>query len=141
MLSMINIADPREIIVIGMTRVTSAEEGTRLLAIDQDERATSPLDQVIEPGVDRTFAALIAKDNFSAAGALEYRNAAIAIRVVEDDDGMLTGEEVPSSWRDPAIRGRLARHLPASGTPVFRGDPAAPARLIIGSARPGGTKT
>jgi len=77
MLSMINIADPREIIVIGMTRVTSAEEGTRLLAIDQDERATSPLDEVIEPGVDRTFAALIAKDDFSAAGALEYRDAAI----------------------------------------------------------------
>lgn len=25
----------------------------------------------------------------------------IAIRVVEDDDGMLTGEEVPDSWRDP----------------------------------------
>ncbi len=49
MLSMINIADPREVIVIGMTRVTSAEEGTRLLAIDQDERATSPLDEVIEP--------------------------------------------------------------------------------------------
>jgi hypothetical protein len=34
MLSMINIAGSREIIVIGMTRVTSAEEGTRLLAID-----------------------------------------------------------------------------------------------------------
>ena len=77
MLSMINIADPREIIVIDMTRVTSAEEGTRLLAIDQDELATSPLDEVIEPGVDRTFAALIAKDDFSATGALEYRDAAI----------------------------------------------------------------
>jgi hypothetical protein len=25
----------------------------------------------------------------------------IAIRVVEDDDGVLTGEEVPGSWRDP----------------------------------------
>ena len=25
----------------------------------------------------------------------------IAIRVVADDDGMLTGEEVPDSWRDP----------------------------------------
>ncbi len=82
MLSMINIADPREVIVIGMTQVTSAEDGARLLAIDQDERATSPLDEVIEPGVDRTFAALIAKDDFSAADALEYRDAAI--------DGQLT---------------------------------------------------
>jgi len=25
----------------------------------------------------------------------------IAIRVIEDDDGVLTGEEVPDSWRDP----------------------------------------
>jgi len=25
----------------------------------------------------------------------------IQIRVVEDDDGVLTGEEVPGSWRDP----------------------------------------
>jgi hypothetical protein len=27
--------------------------------------------------------------------------ARIAIRVVADDDGMLTGREVPDSWRDP----------------------------------------
>ncbi len=25
----------------------------------------------------------------------------IEIRVIEDDDGVLTGEEVPDSWRDP----------------------------------------
>jgi len=77
MLSMINIADPREIIVIGMTQVTSVEDGARLLAIDQDERAASPLDEVVEPGVDRTFAALVAQDDFSATGPLEYRDAAI----------------------------------------------------------------
>ena len=29
----------------------------------------------------------------------------IAIRVVEDDDGMLTGQEVPDSWRDPPFEG------------------------------------
>ena len=80
MLSMINIADPREIIVIGMTQVTSVEDGARLLAIDQDERAASPLDEVIEPGVDRTFAALVAQDDFSDTGPLEYRDAAIGER-------------------------------------------------------------
>ena len=83
MLSMINIADPREIIVIGMTQVTSVEDGARLLAIDQDERAASPLDEVIEPGVDRTFAALVAQDDFSAAGQLEYRDPAIDGRPVD----------------------------------------------------------
>jgi hypothetical protein len=43
----------------------------------------------------------------------------IAIRVVEDDDGMLTGQEVPDSWRDPpfedvwlAIYRRLERLYP-----------------------------
>ena len=111
MLSMINIADPREIIVIGMTRVTSAGEGTRLLAIDQDERATSPLDEVIEPGVDRTFAALIAKDDFSAAGPLEYQDAAIDGQPT--DLAQLSGEiDAAAALLHEHLRGRSADTRP-----------------------------
>jgi len=48
----------------------------------------------------------------------------IAIRVVEDDDGVLTGEEVPGSWRDPpfedvwlATYSRLERLYPGEIPP------------------------
>jgi len=111
MLSMINITDPGEVIVIGMTRVTSAEEGARLLATDQDERAASPLDEVIEPGVDRTFAALIAKDDFSAAGALEYRDAAIDGQPT--DLAQLSGEiDAAAALLHAYLRGRSADTRP-----------------------------
>ena len=122
MLSMINIADPREIIVIDMTRVTSAEEGTRLLAIDQDELATSPLDEVIEPGVDRTFAALIAKDDFSATGALEYRDAAIdgqptpPQRSCTNTSASAARTPDPESDRDPAAAGTGDINGPRQGS-------------------------
>ena len=77
MLSMLNIADPREVIVIGMTAVESSEDGARLIGIDQQQRGESPLDAIIEPHVDRTFAILEAEDDFSAGGSLDYRPAAI----------------------------------------------------------------
>ena len=77
MLSMLNVADPREVIVIGMTAVESAEDGARLIGIDQQQRGESPLDTIIESDIDRTFAVLVAEDDFSAGGSLDYQPAAI----------------------------------------------------------------
>lgn len=77
MLTMLNVADPREVIVVGLTQVESAEDGARLIGIDQSQRAASPLDEIIEPEIERTFAILVAEDDFSAPGAITYRAATI----------------------------------------------------------------
>jgi hypothetical protein len=72
MLSVINVADPREIIVIGLNE-TTIEQVRKLIAIDIKERKANPLDEVIEPDIGRTFGILVAEDDFSAAGALEHK--------------------------------------------------------------------
>lgn len=77
MLTMLNVADPREVIVIGMTAVEFAEDGARLIGIDQEQLGESPLDAIIEADVDWTFAILVAEDDFSAGGSLNYQPAAI----------------------------------------------------------------
>ncbi len=76
MLTVLNAADPREVIVIGLTEA-SAEQARQLLAIDAAEREHNPLDDVVEPPVERTFGVLIAEDDFSASGPLGYRQAAV----------------------------------------------------------------
>ena len=76
MLTVLNAADPREVIVIGLTEAT-AQQARELVAIDAAEREHNPLDDVVEPAVDRTFGVLIAEDDFSARGRLEYRPAAV----------------------------------------------------------------
>lgn len=76
MLTVLNGANPREIIVIAITEA-SMENASRLLAIDAEERASNPLDEVIEGEIDRTFGILIAEDDFSAEGPLAYQPAMI----------------------------------------------------------------
>ncbi len=72
MLTVLNAADPREIIVIGLTEAT-IEQAAELITIDKTERDSHPLDEIIEPGIDRTFGVLIAEDDFSAAGPTAYQ--------------------------------------------------------------------
>jgi len=72
MYTAINAFDPREVIVIGTTEM----DLDTLLAgfmIDVKERLAHPLDDVIEPEIDRTFGVLVSEDDFSAEGAIEYR--------------------------------------------------------------------
>jgi hypothetical protein len=76
MLTALNAADPREVIVIALTEV-SPDDAARLLKVDVSERAASPLDDVIEPAIDRTFGVLIAEDDFSPAGPIPYRPAIV----------------------------------------------------------------
>jgi hypothetical protein len=76
MYSMINIFDPREVIVIGF--VTSTPEKLKDgLKIEVKFRGENPLDEVIEPEIGRKFAALIAEDDFGAAGEIPYSPASI----------------------------------------------------------------
>jgi hypothetical protein len=76
MLTVLNGANPREIIVIGLTQ-TTLETAAELLSVDASERQDSPLADVIEPEIDRTYGILISEDDFSAAGAIEYRPATV----------------------------------------------------------------
>jgi hypothetical protein len=76
MLTALSVADPREVIVIALTEA-SPENAARLIEADAAERGASPLDDVIEPAIDRTFGILVAEDDFSPAGPVPYRAAAV----------------------------------------------------------------
>ncbi len=76
MLTALSVTDPREVIVIALTEA-SPENAARLLEADAAERGASSLDEVIEPAIERTFGILVAEDDFSAAGPVAYRPAAV----------------------------------------------------------------
>jgi hypothetical protein len=76
MFTIINGLDPREIIVIGFNE-TSLKQVRELADIDIQERLSNPLDDVIEPEIERTFGILIAEDDFSPSGEIEYKVASV----------------------------------------------------------------
>jgi hypothetical protein len=79
MYSMINIFDPREIVVMGFD-TTTLEQLEAALAIDVKYRGENPLDAVIEPAIGRKFCAMVAEDDFSAAGDIPYAPPSIGSR-------------------------------------------------------------
>lgn len=82
MLTVMNVADPREIIVIGMTEA-NLEQARELIVIDSKERKDHSLDDIIEPEIDRTFGVLIAEDDFSAKGPVQYKQAMVGGKVTD----------------------------------------------------------
>ena len=76
MYTLLNIADPKEVIVIGFTESDTKNliDGLR---IDVKERLAHPLDEVIEPEIDRTFGLLLSDDDFSPEGSIAYREPSI----------------------------------------------------------------
>ena len=75
--SAINVFDPREVIVVAVGEARPGIDPMTLLRIDVKERLDHPLDAVIEPEIGRTFGVLVAEDDFSPQGPIEYRSAAI----------------------------------------------------------------
>jgi len=71
--TVINAFDPKEIIVIGFVEVDAGQDVRSILRIDVKERLENPLDAVIEPVIGREFGLLVSEDDFSTAGALEYK--------------------------------------------------------------------
>ena len=69
---MINVFDPREVVVIGFAS-TTLEQLEDALDIDVKVRSENPLDEVIEPEIGRKFCALISEDDFSAVGDIPYK--------------------------------------------------------------------
>lgn len=85
MLTVLGVDDPREVTVIGLTEV-GVDELMRALQIDVEERLANPLDEVIEPQIDRRFGVLVAEDDFSADGAIDYRAAQVGGRETDLDE-------------------------------------------------------
>ncbi len=77
MFTMINVFDPREIIVVGIS-TTTLDQLRDALDIDVVYRGKNPLDDVIEPEIGRKFCTLIAEDDFSAVGTIPYKPPAVA---------------------------------------------------------------
>lgn len=71
MYSLVNVFDPREIIVLGFATTTLGQLEDAL-NIDVQYRGENPLDNVVEPDIGRKFCALVAKDDFSASGDIPY---------------------------------------------------------------------
>ncbi|MDO9034110.1 MAG: ROK family protein [Methanoregula sp.] len=71
MYTLINIFDPREVIVLGFANAT-LKQLDDALNIDVKVRGENPLDEVIEPEIGRSFCALVAEDDFSAVGYIPY---------------------------------------------------------------------
>ncbi|EKF84700.1 hypothetical protein [Methanobacterium formicicum] len=109
MYSLINAFDEREIIVIGFTEIPSdTEDILEGLRIDVKERLDNPLEDVIEPEIERDFGILISEDDFSAEGAIEYKKPTIDGKEVDIEEvfkGLLAwkqGLEQASQERDNA---------------------------------------
>lgn len=86
--TMLNVADPREIVVIGFVE-SEVEQLMEGLRIDVKERLSHPLDDVIEPAIDRKFGILVSEDDFSAEGSIAY--APPSIGGVETSPGEIMG--------------------------------------------------
>ncbi|HYB75954.1 MAG TPA: hypothetical protein VEC08_03250 [Nitrososphaerales archaeon] len=77
--SAINAFDTREIIVVAMGEV-DADQAVKMLRTDVRERLEHPLDGVIEPEIGRTFGIIVAEDDFSPQGSLEFKLASVGGR-------------------------------------------------------------
>lgn len=69
--TIVNVSNPREIISIGYTDV-SEDELKKVLNIDVTVRLASPLDDVVESTIVRHFGVMVASDDFSASGKIDY---------------------------------------------------------------------
>ncbi len=77
MYSAINAFDPQEIIVIGIGEIKPGQDPLKILQIEVKERLDHPLEAVIEPEIDRTFGIMVAEDDFSPTGKIEYKPASL----------------------------------------------------------------
>jgi len=76
--TVLNAFDPQEIIVIGFGPEISQEVLESVLNIDVEERLDNPLDEIIEPVIDRSFGVLVSEDDFSPKGTIEYQNPSVS---------------------------------------------------------------
>ena len=102
MFTLINIEDPREVIVIGLTE-SSMEEILDKLRIDVKERLENPLDEVIEPEIGRTFGVVVSEDDFSSEGAIEYSEPSVRGKKTEVNEIIGNMEDIRSAFARAAM--------------------------------------
>lgn len=73
----LNVFDSQEVIVVASGEIPPGLDPMELLRIDVKERLDHPLESVIEPEIGRTFGVVVAEDDFSPAGQIEYRPATV----------------------------------------------------------------
>jgi len=64
--------------VIGFGPEITEDDLRSVLNIDVKDRLDNPLDDVIEPEIGRSFGVLVSEDDFSPAGALEYKDPSVS---------------------------------------------------------------
>lgn len=78
MYTVVNAFDPRELISVAVGGDDTADfremksKMQSILNIDLKERNSSPLDDIVEENIVRHFGLVIAEDDFSSAGELQY---------------------------------------------------------------------
>lgn len=78
LISALNAFDPREIIVVALGEIPPGRDPREVLRIDVLERLEHPLDALIEPEIGRTFGIVVAEDDFSPEGKIEFKPAMVA---------------------------------------------------------------
>lgn len=71
MYTVVDSEDPQKIISVGIIDA-EPHQLENLFIIDKSERKSHPLDDIIEPEIQRFFGPVIAEDDFSQQGKLEY---------------------------------------------------------------------
>ncbi len=89
--------DQQEIIVIGVVEITHGQDPMKILRIDVKERLDNPLNNIIEPEIDRTYGILVSEDDFSNSGEIEYKNPSISGKETdfkEVENGLLLAKKL-----------------------------------------------
>jgi len=110
MYTVVNAFDPKEIISvsIGGGGGSSFEEMKSkmksILDIDVRERNASPLDDIVEESIVRHFGLVIAEDDFSPAGALEYVAPSVDGEHTDYDEFVKMSAELAQLIAEAAVR-------------------------------------
>jgi hypothetical protein len=112
-LTMLKVANPLEVMVIGLTFFASLEAAASLIEIGAKERRGHSLDEVIEPKIRRTFELLMAEDVLSASGKIAFSPARVNgedTDIDQDqealslDQNCRTAISIPTNSRKPLSR-------------------------------------
>lgn len=103
MFTLVNVFDPREIVVLGFA-TTTLEQLRDALDIDVAYRGENPLDKVIEPEISRGFYALISEDDFSAVGEIPYKEPSIRGKETDMDEFYKNLKSIRSLFEEASMK-------------------------------------
>jgi hypothetical protein len=117
MLTSLNVANPREVVVIRLTELTTLEQASSWIAIDAKERQEHTLDDIVEPDIQRTFGILVSDQNLLRPES--RRNARVSVTLSMFTNCYATNRHV--NLGGPVRRSRvLPCSAPVRGPPRWR---------------------